>query len=98
MLQQDYLMRMIMQLIQGIRKSMRRAVDEKDPEAAADMLVDIMQVLLIPSCVALMTYWRELSGSLPVLIGASVISTALVLIATGKAADAAIDMKERRGK
>ena len=38
MLQQDYLMRMIMQLIQGIRKSMRRAVDEKDPEAAADML------------------------------------------------------------
>jgi holin-like protein len=67
-------------------------------EAAGDMLVDIMQVLLIPSCVALMTYWRELSGSLPVLIGASVISTALVLVATGKAADAAIDLKERRGK
>lgn len=38
MFQQDYLMRLFMQLAEGIRKSIRRAVDEKDPEAAADML------------------------------------------------------------
>lgn len=38
MFQQDYLMRLFMQLAEGIRKSIRRAIDEKDPEAAADML------------------------------------------------------------
>ncbi len=38
MFQQDYLMRLFMQLAEGIRKSIRRAVDERDPEAAADML------------------------------------------------------------
>lgn len=67
-------------------------------EAAGDMLVDIMQVLLVPSCVAVMTYWEELSSSLPVLIGTSVISTALVVIVSGKVSDAVIDLKERRGR
>ena len=38
MFQQDYLMWLFMQLAEGIRKSIRRAIDEKDPEAAADML------------------------------------------------------------
>lgn len=38
MFQQDYLMRLIMQFVEGIRRSMRRAVEDKDPAAAADLL------------------------------------------------------------
>lgn len=39
MFEQDYLMRMIMQLIEGIQRSMEKGDgDEEDPAAAADML------------------------------------------------------------
>lgn len=40
MFQQDYLMKLIMQFIQGIQRSMERASeeDENDPESAADLL------------------------------------------------------------
>lgn len=41
MFQQDYLMKLIMQFIQGIQRSMERASsenDEGDPESAADLL------------------------------------------------------------
>ncbi|MEG1425981.1 MAG: hypothetical protein RSC18_05685 [Raoultibacter sp.] len=38
MFEQDYLVRMFMQFIQAIRKSIRKAKDEKDPEAAAALL------------------------------------------------------------
>ena len=38
MFQHDYLMRMIMQLIEAIMRSMQIAKDKEDPQAAADML------------------------------------------------------------
>lgn len=43
MFEQDYLMRMIMQLIEGIQRSMEKADgDEEDPSAAADMLEGVV--------------------------------------------------------
>ena len=38
MLQQDYLLRMIMQFIEAIRQSMQKAQGEHDPRIAAEML------------------------------------------------------------
>ncbi|MEF9842046.1 MAG: hypothetical protein RR955_06030 [Raoultibacter sp.] len=38
MFEQDYLVRMFMQFMEAIRKSIRKAQDENDPEAAADLL------------------------------------------------------------
>ena len=42
MFQHDYLMRMIMQLIEAIMRSMQIAKDKEDPQAAADMLEDLV--------------------------------------------------------
>ena len=60
-----------------------------------DGLVDVMQVLLIPACVEVMSFWDELRSVLPVLIAASVVSTLAVLAATGKVSDIVIDAEER---
>ena len=38
MLQQDYLVRMLMRLAEAIGKSLAKAKDDEDPEAAADLL------------------------------------------------------------
>ncbi|MEF9925429.1 MAG: hypothetical protein RR666_00150 [Raoultibacter sp.] len=38
MFEQDYLMRMFAQFMAAIRKSIKKARDEKDPEAAAELL------------------------------------------------------------
>ncbi len=42
MFQHDYLMRMIMQLIEAIMRSMQAAREKEDPQAAADMLEDLV--------------------------------------------------------
>ena len=55
----------------------------------------VMQVLLIPACVEVMSFWDELRSVLPVLIAASVVSTLAVLAATGKVSDIVIDAEER---
>ena len=64
-------------------------------EDAGDGLVDVMQVLLIPACVEVMSFWDELRSVLPALIAASVVSTLAVLAATGKVSDIVIDAEER---
>ena len=42
MFQNDYLMRMIMQLIEAIARSMQIAKDKEDPQGAAQMLEDLV--------------------------------------------------------
>ncbi len=64
-------------------------------ESVADFLVEIMQVILLPACLALMDYWTELRSSLAALALISVLSTAVTMAVTGKVGDMILDRKER---
>ena len=60
----------------------------------AEFLINIMPVMFIPAGVGLIVYWKELK---PMLIPACVIivvSTILVMIATGKTSDLILGNKE----
>lgn len=59
----------------------------------ADLLVEIMQIILLPACISLMDYWSELSGIIPELILICLVSTAAVMATTGKVSDLIIDRK-----
>lgn len=60
----------------------------------ADFLINIMPVMFIPACVGLIASWEQLQSFwLPVLI-ISIVSTVLVMIATGKTVDVILKTKE----
>lgn len=60
----------------------------------ADFLINIMPVMFIPVCVGLIASWEQLQSFwLPVLI-ISIVSTVLVMIATGKTVDVILKTKE----
>ena len=59
----------------------------------ADLLVEIMQLILLPACISLMDYWSELAGAMPALLTVCVVSTAVVMGVTGKVSDRIIGRK-----
>ena len=61
---------------------------------AAEFLVDIMPIMFIPAAVGLIAYWEQLKPILIPVCVITVISTFLVMIATGKTTDCIIDKKE----
>lgn len=67
-------------------------------DKTGDILVEIMQVLLLPACVELMVYWDVLKQQLPALLAIIVISTVAVIITTGKVSDIIIVFAGREKK
>ena len=67
----------------------------KLPQVAetADLLVEIMQVILLPACISLMDYWAALSNIIPAMLVVSVVSTLAVMGVTAKVSDLIIDRK-----
>ena len=65
-------------------------------ESAADLMVEVLSLFLLPSCVSLMDYWQELLGSLPQLLTVCVVTTVGVMGVTGKVSDLIINLKEGR--
>lgn len=63
---------------------------------AAEFLVDIMPIMFIPAAVGLIAYWEQLKPILIPVCVITVISTFLVMIATGKTTDCIIDKKEEK--
>jgi len=63
-------------------------------EGAADYLVSIMAIMFVPPTVAIMTSFEELKTMLVPLVVISFVTTILVMVVTGKVADALL----RRGK
>ena len=60
----------------------------------ADFLINIMPVMFIPACVGLIASWEELQAFLVPVIVISILSTILVMIATGKVTDLILKTKE----
>ena len=60
----------------------------------ADFLIDIMPIMFIPASVGLIAYWKQLQPILIPVIVITVLSTILVMIATGKTADFILKTKE----
>ncbi len=60
----------------------------------ADFLINIMPVMFIPACVGLIASWEELQAFLVPVIVISIVSTILVMIATGKTVDVILKPKE----
>lgn len=60
----------------------------------ADFLIDIMPVVFIPASVGLIAYWEQLQPFLVPVIVITVVSTILVMVATGKTADVILKTKE----
>lgn len=60
----------------------------------ADFLINIMPVVFIPACVGLIASWEELQSFLVPVIVISIVSTILVMVATGKTADVILKTKE----
>ncbi len=60
----------------------------------ADFLINIMPVMFIPACVGLIASWEQLQPFLIPVIVISVVSTILVMVATGKATDVILKTKE----
>ena len=79
----------IMLILLITRKIKSEAVKE-----TADFLVSIMPVMFIPSCVGLIASWEQLKPFWFPVIVISVVSTLLVMIATGKTTDIILKSKE----
>ena len=60
----------------------------------AKFLVDIMPIMFIPAAVGLIAYWEQLKPILTPVCVITVISTFLVMIATGKTVDVILKTKE----
>lgn len=60
----------------------------------ADFLINIMPVMFIPACVGLIASWKELQSFLVPVIVISIVSTVLVMVATGKTSDIILKLKE----
>ena len=60
----------------------------------ADFLINIMPVIFIPASVGLIAYWEQLQPFLLPVIVISVVSTVLVMVATGKTTDVILNIKE----
>lgn len=73
-------------------------ISKKLPLAAvketADFLINIMPVIFIPASVGLIAYWEQLQPFLLPVIVISVVSTVLVMVATGKTTDVILNIKE----
>ena len=63
---------------------------------AAEFLVQIMPVMFIPAAVGLIVFWNQLKDMLLPFSVITVVSTLLVMIATGKVSD--LMLKEKDGK
>ncbi|MGI6028411.1 MAG: CidA/LrgA family protein [Candidatus Heteroscillospira sp.] len=63
-------------------------------EGAADLLVEIMQLILLPACVSIMDYWSSMADIIPAMFVICLVSTAAVLGTAGRVSDFIID---RRG-
>lgn len=62
----------------------------------ADFLISIMPVMFIPVSVGLIAAWEELQPFLIPVIVISVVSTVLVMAATGKTTDVILKTKEEK--
>ena len=61
----------------------------------ADFLMQYMLLLLVPPCVAVMNYYGLIAKDFWAILGASVLSTALVLLVTGKVHEVARHVQRR---
>lgn len=60
----------------------------------AHFLIHIMPIMFIPASVGLITYWEQLQPFLIPVIVITVISTILVIVATGKTTDFILKLRE----
>ena len=60
----------------------------------ADFLINIMPIMFIPASVGLIAYWKQLQPFLMPVIVITVLSTILVMVATGKVTDLILKTKE----
>ncbi len=61
---------------------------------AADFLVNIMPIMFIPAAAGLITYWEQLKPILIPILVITLVSTILVIGATGKTTDLILKNKE----
>jgi len=66
----------------------------KAVKETADFLVNIMPVMFIPAAVGLITYWEQLQPIILPIIVITIVSTVLVILATGKTTDLLLKSKE----
>lgn len=59
-------------------------------------LVDNLQIIILPACMEIVSYWSEIAGEAWKLFSIAIISTCVVILVTGKTADFIITLKERR--
>ena len=71
-----------------------KKLELKAVKETADFLISIMPVMFIPVSVGLIAAWKELQPFLIPVIVISVISTVLVMSATGKTTDVILKTKE----
>ena len=60
----------------------------------ADFLINIMPIMFIPASVGLIAYWEQLQPFLIPVIVITIMSTILVMVATGKITDLILKTKE----
>ncbi|NLE19442.1 MAG: CidA/LrgA family protein [Clostridiales bacterium] len=77
---------------------MTRAVRLETVEPAAGLLVSLLILLLIPGTVDIMANFHKLAGAVPQLVLIVVVSTALVILVTGRTAQSLIRLKEKKNK
>ena len=62
-------------------------------QETADFLINIMPVMFIPAAVGLIVSWKQLESMLIPALVITTVSTALVMLVTGKITDLLIDKK-----
>ena len=67
-------------------------------EGAGNLLLDIMSVMFVPSAVGLMDSYHQLQSALVPIVCICVVSTIIVMVATGKAAQFIIGRKVKKRK
>lgn len=65
-----------------------------DVKETGAFLVEIMPVMFIPAAVGLITYWEQLQPIILPIIVITIVSTVLVILATGKTTDLLLKSKE----
>ena len=75
---------------------MTRAVRLETVEPAAGLLVSLLILLLIPGTVDIMANFHKLAWAVPQLVLIVVVSTALVILVTGRTAQSLIRLKEKK--
>ena len=63
---------------------------------AADFLIDIMPVMFIPAAVGIMVVWADLQAILLPVVVITFVSTVIVMVVTGRTAQAIIRGKKRK--